>query len=227
MSDQIDNQIEGTVDKDTKYRDRLQREIMNNDNHPFNNGIHMAAHHLVSKEAVKLAKMRDLLVHKGYNINLVENLVFLPSTLQGACQLRVQLHRGDHTYALPDQKPYHDQVTASIEKIKGQLRKCTLRTQEDSSEVQQRVDKESVKILKRIAEFRVPLTSIFRNFKPSSKVGCSNQNEVKECEGSLVRCHHERSHVGQINYLNPYAEKRKVSQTMNYTKSHYQLKVGS
>ncbi|REL28130.1 hypothetical protein DXX93_17210 [Thalassotalea euphylliae] len=226
MSD-TENEIEGTIDKDKKYRKRLEKQAKKIKNHPYNNGIYMAAHHLVSKDAVQNTEMGALLIQKGYNINLLGNLVFLPSTLMGACQLKVQLHRGDHTYALPNQEAYHDQVASSLEKIEMKLRKCSSRTQKDSSEIQQKIDKESIKILKRIAEFRVPLTSIFRNFKPSSKVGCSNHTEVTDCEGSIARCHHERSHVGHINYLNPNAEVRKVKQVISYTRSHYQLKVGN
>ena len=221
------NIIEGTVDKDKVYRKRLIKKIKNKSSHPFHHGIHMAAHHLISKDGVDTSDLGELLVHKGYNINEMENLVFLPSTLQGACQLRVQLHRGDHTYALPNQEAYHDQVASSLDKIKSNLRKCTPKTQKGNSEIQKKVNQESVKILKRIAEFRVPLTTIFRNFKPSSKVGCSNHNEVKECEGSLARCRDERSHVGQVNYLNADAPIRKVPQTMAYEKSYYKLKVGN
>ncbi|NSY35488.1 hypothetical protein DS891_18280 [Pseudoalteromonas sp. JC28] len=227
MSEEIEEQIEGMVDKDKKYRDRLIANIKHKKDHPFHNGIHMAAHHLISKEAVNVAQLGSLLIHRGYNINLVENLVFLPSTLQGACQLRVQLHRGDHTYALPKQEAYHDQVASGINKIKSDLKKCTPRTQKDTSEIQNILDLESKAILKKVAEFRVPLSSVFRNFKPSSKIGCSNNNEIDECEEQVTRCNHERKHVGQINYLYPYGNIRKVPQEIKYEKSYYKLKVGN
>ncbi|ODB37471.1 hypothetical protein BB427_13355 [Pseudoalteromonas sp. BMB] len=226
MSEEIEEQIEGMVDKDKKYRDRLIANIKHKKDHPFHNGIHMAAHHLISKEAVNVAQLGSLLIHRGYNINLVENLVFLPSTLQGACQLRVQLHRGDHIFALPDQESYHDQVVLHLKMIKAELKKCTPKTSNDDA-AQRLVDKESKKVLKKIAEFRVPLTSIYKNFKPSSKVGCSNHNEISDCEGSISRCINERNHIGKIDLLNPNAAIRKVPKTIKYEKSYYQLKIGS
>ncbi|QUI72317.1 AHH domain-containing protein [Pseudoalteromonas piscicida] len=227
MSEEIEEQIEGMVDKDKKYRDRLIANIKHKKDHPFHNGIHMAAHHLISKSGVTESELGEALVHKGYNINMIENLVFLPSTPQGACQLRVQLHRYDHTYSLSDQEPYHDQVASLLSKLEKKILKCTQRTKKDSSEVQNLLNQKSEEILQRIAEFRVPLTSIFRNFKSSSKIGCANQLEIDDSNDSFARCTSERSHTGEVHNLNPYAKKRKLPKMIKYQKSYYKLKVGN
>ncbi|RZG13941.1 hypothetical protein EXT47_15095 [Pseudoalteromonas sp. CO342X] len=226
IEEQIEEQIEGMVDKDKKYRNRLIANIKHKKDHPFHNGIHMAAHHLISEDGVKQSGLGSLLEHKGYNINVLENLVFLPSTLQGACHLRVQLHRLDHTHSLPNMYPYHHQVSFAIKKLEGKIINCTYGSQKNSNEIQKLINKESRKILRKIAEFRVALTPIYSNFKPASKVGCSNHSEIVECEGSLSRCDCDRTHIGQLNYLYPNAKTRKVGKRISYSKSFYQLEVG-
>ncbi|MEQ3531440.1 AHH domain-containing protein [Pseudoalteromonas sp. XMcav11-Q] len=223
MSEEIE---EGIVVKDTKFRARLIKNIKQDITHPFNNGIHMAAHHLISNKGVNLSKLGKVLIHKGYNINLLGNLVFLPSTLQGACQLRVQLHRYNHTFSLPNQKSYHYQVASSLRNLKSKIGLCSRSSRNTSNEIQNLLDSKSEEILERIAYFRVPLTPIFRNFKPSSKVGCSNKNEIKECSEALERCNRKRNHTGEINFLNPNAKSNKVEKEITYKKSYYKLKVG-
>ncbi|WP_199610818.1 AHH domain-containing protein [Flocculibacter collagenilyticus] len=216
--------LRGNAKKDKLYPNRMQRAVKHDKDHPINNGIHMAAHHLISAKAVELSELGDLLEHRGYDINLLENLVYLPSTFEGACQLRVQLHKGDHTYALPGEKPYHEQVKSMVKKLEAYLEKCPANGQGNNNVIA-KMNRLSIEALMLIAEFRVPLTSIFRNFKPSSKVGCSNHVRVPDSQGSLARCHHERNHVGQTHFLNPHAEHNKVPKEITYTKSYYQLSV--
>ncbi|MEZ7208421.1 AHH domain-containing protein [Pseudoalteromonas sp. DY56-GL79] len=226
MSEEIEEQIEGMVDKDKKYRNRLIANIKHKKDHPFHNGIHMAAHHLISNKGVLISELGDVLVHRGYNINLVENLVFLPSTLQGACQLRVQLHRYNHTYALPNQAAYHVQVASALVKVRTKVLKCVPKVTGSNNEIQSMLNSISEDILQKVAEFRIPLTPIFNNFKPSSKTGCANKVEISECKGVLDRCNQERNHNGELDFLNPKAEFYKSGKIIDYNKSYYKLRVG-
>ena len=49
----------------------------------------MQAHHVLSGEGVRQSKIGARLVKWRYDINTEKNLVFIPSTLQGACYLGV------------------------------------------------------------------------------------------------------------------------------------------
>ncbi|WP_199610004.1 AHH domain-containing protein [Flocculibacter collagenilyticus] len=216
--------LRGNAQKDKKYLGRMQRAVKHDDNHPINNGIHMAAHHLISAKGVELSELGSLLEHRGYDINELENLVYLPSTFEGACQLRVQLHKGDHTYALPGEKPYHDQVKAMVKKLKNQFTNCSSKI-EGKNYVDMLMNEISLDLVEKISQFRIPLTSVFRNFKPSSYVGCANKVKISEVQDRVGRCYHDRNHQGQTHYLNPHAEKNKNPKEITYTKSYYQLSV--
>ena len=82
--------------KGVNYRPALMKVI--GDEHPVKNNIHMQAHHIISEEGVNKSGTGNTLKTRGYDINEINNLVFLPSTPAGACHLGLQLHRGDHTY---------------------------------------------------------------------------------------------------------------------------------
>lgn len=56
----------------------------------------MQAHHLLSQEGISVSRDGPKLVQFGYDIDSLENLAFLPCTLQGACHMGIQPHRGDH-----------------------------------------------------------------------------------------------------------------------------------
>lgn len=86
----------GNDKKNTTFRDDLAEAIEDNLDHPFFNGIHMQAHHIISAKGLKDSGLGGKVKVAGYDINHVKNLVFLPSTLPGACHLGVQPHRGDH-----------------------------------------------------------------------------------------------------------------------------------
>ncbi|MEZ9620802.1 AHH domain-containing protein [Vibrio sp. 10N.222.55.A3] len=70
------------------------------DKHPLNfQAYSVAAHHLISCEvAKKLSSVRKKqIVYKGYDINYLFNLTFLPTIDQVSCQYRVPLHKSGHT----------------------------------------------------------------------------------------------------------------------------------
>ncbi|NRG06170.1 AHH domain-containing protein, partial [Vibrio coralliilyticus] len=127
--------VDGMIEK-KGYRKRWVNNVKSKPDHPFNNGIHMDTHHLISAEAVKISKLGKNLVNKGYDINLLSNLVGFPATLPGACQLHCQLHRGDHTFSRPGEKPYHDYVSGQLTdpEIKKSIKKCNGKTKETVNE---------------------------------------------------------------------------------------------
>ncbi|MUJ23857.1 AHH domain-containing protein [Aliivibrio fischeri] len=162
--------INGTVEK-KGYRKRWVSKVKKISNHPFNHGIHMDTHHLISAEAVKISSLGPLLEKKGYDINALNNLVGFPATLPGACQLHCQLHRGDH---ICSEEPYHKYVSARISKLKKKINSCYGKTEkrETTHEIHSNImDPISVKILKKINEFKLPLTDIYKNFQKKG-VGC-------------------------------------------------------
>ncbi len=127
--------INGTVEK-KGYRKRWVSKVKKIPNHPFNHGIHMDTHHLISAEAVKISSLGPLLEKKGYDINALNNLVGFPATLPGACQLHCQLHRGDHIYAEPSEEAYHDYISAQILDFRQEIKSCygkTKKKRNDSS----------------------------------------------------------------------------------------------
>ncbi|WP_456294957.1 AHH domain-containing protein [Vibrio sp. AK197] len=195
--------IDGTIEKKS-YRKRWVNHVSKIPGHPFNKGIHMDTHHLISAEAVKLSKRGDDLVEKGYNINLLSNLVGFPATLPGACQLHCQLHRGDHTFSRPAEEPYHDYVASKLNDpdMRMKIKSCYGKTKkrEKEIEIHKILDPLSNKILKKINSvkkgryFSLPLTKISHYFI-SGGPGCCGQHDVNNAvEHVNETCDNDRLH---------------------------------
>jgi hypothetical protein len=184
----------------SKYRDHVMHEAKKRPRHPINHGIDMQAHHLVSRFGIELTLgLATALIELGYNIDALNNLVLLPSTLPGACHLKVQLHRGDHVGGDVDSISYHKYVAKClillrIQESRGRL--CTL----IPKQIQAKVDKISHKILKRIRDFKLPLTQIHYTFKRGATSGCCGKRTVDDArvvldkEDSVARCPRHRDH---------------------------------
>ncbi|WP_163831828.1 AHH domain-containing protein [Spartinivicinus ruber] len=216
---------EGIINKDSSdYRKSLLNRVEGKASHPLNNGIYMQAHHLISEKGVNLSGMGNLLKMRGYNINAIKNLVFLPCTLPGACHLNVQPHRGDHTYH-DDEHPisYHLEVRDRIRRLESSVRTCGSNASE--SKIQKLLDIESKEILRKIQNFRIPLTSIMKKFKSGNEVGCGNCINVKEHEKDSLACTSQRDHYGEEH---PLFKSGKDSQKITKKKpaNRYVLKVG-
>ncbi|WP_143697270.1 AHH domain-containing protein, partial [Vibrio vulnificus] len=185
--------VKSSIDKDSQYRTRLLNAI--GEEHPIYHGIDMQAHHIISRKGVELSGLGWKLEALTYHINNIENLVFIPCTLAGACHLGVQLHRGDHTYH-DDEHPrcYHVEVSDRIKRLEETMdKRC-----EKGKPIQSLIDKESVKILKAIDNFEIPLTSIFRTFKPETvnTIGCGNAKTIKT--HSKEKCKASRIHFDKV-----------------------------
>ncbi|PAU37242.1 hypothetical protein CKF94_15260 [Vibrio coralliilyticus] len=195
--------VNGIIEK-KGYRKRWVNNVKKLSEHPFNNGIHMDTHHLISAEAVKISKLGTNLVNKGYDINQLSNLVGLPATLPGACQLHCQLHRGDHTFSRPREEPYHDYVSGELKdpEIRKNIKKCYGKTKETEteSEIHKLLDPISRKVLKKINKiekgqfFSLPLTKISHYFIPGGP-GCACQFDINEAESQQdTYCANDRLH---------------------------------
>lgn len=125
------NPKRGTTKKsDYEYLTTLKK-LTESSAHPRNQGVTMQAHHVISAKSVVLAGLKDRLEDFGYDINVANNLVFIPSTLQGACLLQVQPHRGDHSAVDAADidgnrdDTYHEKVRDRLKKVLPKLeREC-------------------------------------------------------------------------------------------------------
>lgn len=233
----------GIVDKDSVYLKNLENEIKSDNRHPKHHNIQMQAHHIISEKAVKLAGKEyiDELLLLGYNINTLQNLIFLPSTLQGACHLGVQPHIGNHTAKAPlrsgdenfsyddDEHPktYHDMVRRQLVNSLDKLSKVCPSTNPDApSRAQKRLNQLSLEILIMIAKCpdRARLTNAYHAFKSGSAIGCGGESSVdkkKNPKGLVNSCPVERNH------LNNQGQKQKPESITYVKRPQYQLVPGN
>lgn len=211
--------------KGVDYRKALLKAV--GDTHPVKRKIHMQAHHLISEEGIAKSEIGETLINRGYNVNELNNLVFLPSTPAGACHLEVQLHRGDHTHECEedfsdDDHPltYHHVVKGMVKAVEQQIDDCD---DADFKKAQQLLDEISKDILLLISEFKLPLTKVFKAFRPGNKIGCSNSVDVNEHKAKNEICKHSRNHEG---ISNPMYVTSKSRPSINMGKVNYELKVG-
>jgi len=197
----------GNTSKDSKYLTRIKNAIALDSAHPRHHGVKMQAHHVISGKGMALSQMGKKLEKFGYDINLLPNLTFIPCTLQGACYLGVQPHRGNHT-ALVDEddyeddlepRDYHDMVAKKIKKLELPLDKeCPGDHKTKSETVKNKLDKLSKDILALIQNnpSAAPLTDIAKHFNPGNHIGCGGVDTVKLNSG-LVACPSKRGHAGK------------------------------
>lgn len=199
----------GRTTKDSAYLDRITRAIADDSKHPRHQGVAMQAHHVISATAMHVSGLSEKIRKFGYDINLLENLVFLPSTLQGACHLGVQPHRGNHTAPIErdgyedDDHPrsYHDMVSDAIKRLNlGLTRECPGYMggpQELAArhKVKTELDELSAKLLRMIRNLprEAPLTKISAHFQPGNQIGCAGTDSTTRHNFSHA-CAVERNH---------------------------------
>lgn len=207
----------GNDSKDSKYLAAITKRIALDRGHPRHNGIKMQAHHIISAEGVKRSTKGSTLVKFGYDINCLKNLVFLPCTLQGACHLGIQPHRGNHT-APSDPWPgskaservdensydddahpesYHIMVSQKVKDIAGHLDRECKGNARDAGVAQEKLDDLSQTILLTIygRPNRARLTKIADSFLPGHPIGCSGAHSVGSHNKSKS-CPSDRDHLG-------------------------------
>lgn len=218
----------GNVSKDPKYRKRILDAVDDDKKHPIHHGVQMQAHHIISAAGVKESGLGNELERFGYDINTLDNLVLIPSTLQGACHLGVQPHRGNHT-ALSEvvdgdddhPKRYHTIVSTRVSELEDLLNsKCPAEDPDQRRKVRREMDKISKKILALIENnpAAVPLTKVASHYSKNNTSGCRGVDSVKQ--SSDLSCPVERNHLNRQG-------KNQRSEKINYQQiKAYQLVVG-
>lgn len=197
----------GNVLKSKNYLADLSKKIAGQNKHPRHLGVKMQAHHVISAEAMKNSGLGEKIAKMGYNINHTKNLVFIPCTLQGACYLGIQPHRGNHTAVADpdaydeDNEPdsYHRMVERKISALALPLsRECEGDDQVRHLKVLSQLNGLSNEIVEMIQETptRAPLTSVARYFAPDSKIGCGGVDSVTS-HPRTIHCAVERNHAGR------------------------------
>jgi len=207
----------GTITKTKTYLATLKTRIAPDVRHPRHHGVKMQAHHILSAEGAKLSNMGRKLVGFGYDINGAKNLAFLPCTLQGACYLGIQPHRGNHAApsdgdaqdAFDDDnahpESYHRIVAREIRRLEVKIdKKCTGHDgNKDRDAVTAIMNNLSQEILMLIygKPNRARLTKIADSFLLGNHVGCSGADSVGSHSAStpcpVSRNHHQRQRPGQ------------------------------
>jgi len=219
--------------KGTDYRKTLMNKVKGDRNHPINQGIHMEAHHLISEEGIKLARIGNTLKDSGYNINDDKNLIFLPATLPGACHLEVQLHRGDHFGPDPwaEQEDddddhhhisYHMEVRDLLLALERQIDDCRGDCSSTANKLQKMLNRTSSSIAKKIQRYQVPLSVIYKSFKNGKSMGCGNCIDIVEHRSDAINCQSDRDHHGEEH---PKFRSGKFKQTITRQKSAYTLRA--
>lgn len=140
----------------------------------------MEAHHLISVQGANMSGIVENIIYSDYDINVVNNLVFLPATMPGACHLEVQLHRGNH-YAnihtddndsdISHRKSYHQYVAQRLSRLLPKLVECKGSCEATRMKARNELDEVSQDILKRSAKFQVPLSPVFKSFQSGNETG--------------------------------------------------------
>jgi hypothetical protein len=170
-----------------QYLTNLKRKVENNKNHPIKKGIEMQAHHILSKKGVKESGLSEKLEKLGYDINHTKNLAFIPSTLQGACHLGVQPHRGNHAASseIDDETDhddsYHVIVMNKVLELERYLEdKCPGSDPKKSEDIIKMMNKRSQEVLDLINHqpARAKLTAMAKFYAPNNPVGCGGVDNI-------------------------------------------------
>ncbi|MGF1723352.1 AHH domain-containing protein [Photobacterium nomapromontoriensis] len=170
------------------YRENVLGPAQNDPKHPIYHGFKMQVHHLLSKQGVNDSGKGLKLKAMGYDINLAGNLVALPSTLEGACHLKVQLHRGNHPKQLPvdtndadleHSDDYHEHVKKITKNAYQSIKKECKKN--DREAVQAFINYQSLLVLLRIKNFSLRLTTI-HDFLKEGNSGCLGAKSIPEHE---------------------------------------------
>lgn len=200
----------GNISKDSEYLERIKdaTSILKHPSHPRHHGIKMQAHHAISVKALSLTDLGPKFKKMDYNINLLPNLVFLPCTLQGACHLGIQPHRGDHTAPADhesyddDEHPrgYHDIVAKELRRVDEDIDiECAGEKINAKETTQKHLNGLSALIIKRIQNLptKYPLTSVAQHYTQGNPVGCGGFDAVGLLKdmSAPAPCAVKRSHM--------------------------------
>jgi len=190
------------------YRDKVLQQV--GSDHPINKGVKMQAHHLISRKALLDSSIENRLEDFKYDIDNVDNIALIPCTLQGACHLNVQLHRGNHPGVLradngnndddsEHPKSYHKDIKVRINELKKSIEKGKYCESNKYKKILQMMNELSEDIAIDINNHELALTNISENFGSGSKSngkGCCDGESVKDTRKNTYAdsCSSKRDH---------------------------------
>jgi hypothetical protein len=226
----------GNTSKNSRYLRAITGAIQGDFAHPRKHGVQMQAHHIVSADGMKKSGRSKQIRKFGYDINHKKNLAFIPCTLQGACHLRIQPHRGNHDGFIDqndytdDMEPetYHELVARKIRNLDLPLAKeCPGSHASKVEKVIVELNKLSADILDLIQNkpLRAPLTRIAAHFGPTG-VGCSGVDSVGKHSGTR-RCAANRNHFHNPESSVPAQAPGQKEENITFkVNGQYRLRVG-
>lgn len=201
--DQLPPNLRGSVDKESSDYLKMLKARTEASTHPRNNDVAMQAHHLISAKGVNLNNLGDRLEDLGYDINRWQNLVFIPNTLQGACLLQVQPHRGNHTATdAPDNdtkkdRSYHVTVARLVSRAMPDIEKACGRIGSKAA-VEKEIDDISADLADAIQNDpgEAILTRLYANYVPGNIRGCRGVDSVRAKRHRMLdACPVQRNHT--------------------------------
>ncbi|MDO5641269.1 MAG: AHH domain-containing protein [Paracoccus sp. (in: a-proteobacteria)] len=143
----------------------------------------------------KTRKTRNL-TRLGYQLNVVENLALVPDNGFLACHLKCPMHRGNREWG---SYSYHEIVRREISDITNDLQHYC-RQRPPTNDIQPDMDRKSMLMAAMINQYRAPLTQVATDFRPQSRIGCSNTETVNHSgqECSDHRDHHRCFSVSSL-----------------------------
>jgi hypothetical protein len=195
--------------------------------HIRHHGVKVQAHHIISGEGMRQSELGNTIILFGYNINHLPNLAFIPSTLQGACYLGVQPHRGNHVHIAErssdeDGEPekYHEMVARRLQRLALPLKSECKKTQIfDDAKVVLLLNNLSHDILNDIQNdpWMAPLTRIATYFGPGGG-GCGGVDNIPHYKGKP--CPIGRNHRGPMMVdKKPWKGQRDENITLAFSKT--------
>lgn len=193
----------GNLDRGDNYLDRIKDETEKGKTpwHPRHHGVKMQAHHLISEKALTLIslKLKKALDASRYNMNFVDNLVFLPSTFQGACHLQIQPHKSGHEWKDSDTKKkasYHRNVSKLLFTAERYADKeCVGQNASNANDLVDEMKSVSLQIMDLVQNFhkKYRLSQVAQHFTPGNHVGCSGADLMGDHNDEFT-CPVDRNH---------------------------------
>jgi len=198
----------GNTSRSNDYKKDLYARVKSD--HPIKMGIEMQAHHLISISGMAKSGMRTKISSATYDINHPNNCVFLPSTLKGACYLKIQVHKSGHTAVVFGDDSdsahngakmgvnYHRMVKKKLIKLK-KLINDACEKKDGNEDVINGLNSLSWLILELIEDSpeEAPLTKFYGKFQEGGP-GCGGGNTLGSMDpDNMKHCPHNRSHFNQ------------------------------
>ena len=160
------------------------------------------AHHIIVSETMTNPDLKEMCEDFGYNINSHKNGVMLPYYMDLACHLGVALHRGGHDAGQGDPNlSYPRSVKRKVEALGEGVDSGELCKKDNpSKEFKSKMDKISDDIFKKIKNFEWTITSDGFDYDiRKSKIGCGNQQNINDKDGSLCEIRNSSVNNNEIH----------------------------